>query len=327
MDFLSQGPPEAVASAVDPLPVASPNDSLDTDSPDVVSPDSADAPDIAGGVTAGKPDGTARRRFRALAGRPTFVISALIVVWWIGAALTWRLFGLDPYGNTGQLLAAPSWAQPFGTDDLGRSVFARVLAGADSALEVGPLGAVLATIIGGALGVIAGYFRGWVDTAAMRIFDVLVVLPPLIFLIVVVGAFGATPPALIVIIGVVFAPGIARIIRAAVLAEMGKKYVTTAKLQGESAVRIMLTELVPNVLPTIIIQATLSLSSAVLMTATLSFLGLGEQPPSPDWGLAINENLDYIESAWWTVIFPALAVASLVVAVQLIADNIKETWS
>jgi peptide/nickel transport system permease protein len=270
--------------------------------------------------------GVRRQRLRALLRRPTFVISALIVVWWAGAAATWHLFGLNPYGNTGQTLAAPSWSQPFGTDDLGRSVFARTLAGGDTALIVGPLGAVLATILGGALGVIAGYFRGWVDTALMRVFDVLVVLPPLIFLIVIVGAFGASPPALIIIIGVVFAPGIARIIRAAVLAEMGKKYVTTARLQGESAVRIMTTELVPNVWPTVIIQATLSLSSAILMTATLSFLGLGQQPPSPDWGLAINQNVAFIETAWWTVIFPALAVATLVVAIQLIADNIKEAW-
>jgi peptide/nickel transport system permease protein len=263
----------------------------------------------------------------ALLRRPTFVVSVLIVAWWVGTAITWRLFGLNPYGNTGQLLAAPSWSQPFGTDDLGRSVFARTLAGGDTALIVGPLGAVLATVLGGALGVIAGYFRGCVDTAFMRVFDVLVVLPPLIFLIVVVGAFGASVPALIVIIGVVFAPGIARIIRAAVLAEMGKKYVTTARIQGESAVRIMAAELVPNVAPTIIIQATLSLASAILMTATLSFLGLGQQPPSPDWGLAINANRAYIESAWWTVVFPAGAVATLVVATHLIADNLKEVWS
>jgi len=266
-------------------------------------------------------------RLRALLRRPTFIISALIVAWWVGAALTWHLFGLNPYTSTGAFNASPSWAQPFGTDYLGRSVFARTLAGADSALAVGPPGAVLATILGSALGVIAGYYRGWVDTALMRVFDVLVVLPPLIFLIVVVGAFGASTPALIVIIGVVFAPGIARIIRAAVLAEMGKKYVTTAKLQGESSPRIMMTELVPNVLPTIIIQATLSLSAAILMTATLSFLGLGFQPPSPDWGLTISGNLGYLESAWWTVLAPAFAVASLVVATQLIADNIKEVSS
>jgi peptide/nickel transport system permease protein len=255
------------------------------------------------------------------------VVSALIVLWWAGAAATWRLFGLDPFGNTGHINSPPGWHQLLGTDSLGRSVFARTLAGADTALAVGVLGTLLATVLGSTLGVVAGYFRGWVDTAFMRLFDVLIVLPPLIFLIVVVGAFGASTPALIVIIGVVFAPGIARIIRAATLAEMGKKYVTTAQVQGESAVRIMTRELVPNVLPTIVIQATLSLAAAILMTATLSFLGLGAQPPSPDWGLAINQNRVYLESAWWTAVFPALAVGSLVVATQLIADTIKEVWS
>jgi peptide/nickel transport system permease protein len=321
MDSLSQGPPEAVTALTAGETAAGLAGDLVGDLA------TGGAALDSGGERWTARDGAGQRRVRALLRRPTFVISALIVVFWVVAALGWHLFGLDPYGNSGQALAAPSWSQPFGTDNLGRSVFARTLAGADSALAVGPLGAILATLLGSALGVIAGYYRGWVDTALMRLFDVLVVLPPLIFLIVVVGAFGASVPALIVIIGVVFAPGIARIIRAAVLAEMGKKYVTTARLQGESALRIMATELVPNVLPTIIIQATLSLASAILMTATLSFLGLGQQPPSPDWGLAINQNLDFIETAWWTVIFPALAVASLVVAVQLIADNIKETWS
>jgi peptide/nickel transport system permease protein len=268
----------------------------------------------------------ARRRARALLLRPTFVISALIVLGWLLAATTWKLFGLNPYVSTGKMLAAPSLTHWFGTDYLGRSVFARTLAGSDTALLVGPLGSALATLLGGALGVIAGYYRGWVDTALMRVFDVLVVLPPLIFLIVLVSAFGASPVALILIIGFVFAPGIARIVRAAILAEMGKSYVTTARTQGESSVRIMARELVPNVMPVIIIQFTLSLASAILMTAALSFLGLGQQPPSPDWGLAINTNLAYVETAWWSVLFPALAVASLVVAVQLIADNLKEVY-
>jgi peptide/nickel transport system permease protein len=311
MDFLSQGLPETVTAQTGPAAAA-------------VTADAALGAER-GTMTAAPTTG--RRRLAALLHRPTFVLSVLIVAWWVGAAATWHLFGLDPYANTGKLLASPGWSQPFGTDSLGRSVFARTMAGGDTALVVGPLGAVLATVLGSALGVIAGFFRGWVDTAFMRVFDVLVVLPPLIFLIVIVGAFGASPPALIIIIGVVFAPGIARIIRAAVLAEMGKKYVTTARLQGESAVRIMAAELVPNVLPTVVIQATLSLSSAILMTATLSFLGLGQQPPSPDWGLQINQNVAYVETGWWTVVFPALAVATLVVAIQLIADNIKETWA
>lgn len=265
-----------------------------------------------------------RARLTALLRRPTFVISAAILSFWILAAIFWHTVGLDPYANSGKLLAAPTWSAPFGTDNLGRSVFARTLAGADRALLIGPLGSILATLIGTALGVAAGYFRGLVDTALTRVFDVLVVLPPIIFLIVLVTAFGSGTTALIVCIGAVFAPGIARIIRAAVLAEMGKGYVTSAQLQGESRLRIMALELVPNVFPTVLIQVTLSLAAAILMTATLSFLGLGAQPPSPDWGLQISDNLGYIQQQWWTVLFPALAVASLVVAAQLIADNVKE---
>lgn len=277
-------------------------------------------------LVTGRPPQPARRRIAALLRRPTFVVSALVALWWVGAAVLWPVFGLDPSGNSGAALAPPGLAHPFGTDALGRSILARTLAGADSALLVGPLGSILATALGSALGLVAGYFRGWVDTALMRVFDVLVVLPPLIFLIVIAGAFGTSTPALILIVGVVFAPGIARIIRAAVLAEMGKHYVTSAQLQGERHWRIMLGELVPNVLPTIIIQATLSLAAAIFVTASLSFLGLGAQPPSPDWGLQINENRIYLQSAPWTVFFPAFAVASLVVAVHLIADNIKEVW-
>ena len=267
------------------------------------------------------------RRLLALLRRPTFVISAVIVLWWVLAAIFWHVLGFNPNALGAKTLAAPSWSDPFGTDELGRSVLARAMAGGDTALVIGPLGAILATALGGALGVIAGYFRGIVDTILMRIFDVLVVLPPIILLIVLVTGFGASTPSLIICIGVVFAPGIARIIRAAVLGEMGKGYVTSAKLQGESALRVMARELVPNIWPTLLIQITLSLASAILMTATLSFLGLGAQPPSSDWGLSISSNLGDIQIAWWTVLFPALAVASVVVSVQLIADNIKEVTS
>jgi peptide/nickel transport system permease protein len=274
--------------------------------------------------TGGHVPGQWRTRLKALIRRPTFVLSAAILVFWVLAAIFWRSVGLDPYGNTGALFAAPSLSRPFGTDELGRSVFARTLAGADRALLIGVLGSVLATLLGSALGVISGYFRGWVDTALTRGFDVLVVLPPIIFLIVLVTAFGSSTVSLILCIGVVFAPGIARIIRAAVLAEMEKGYVASARLQGESRGRIMARELVPNVWPTILIQITLSLAAAILMTATLSFLGLGAQPPSPDWGLQINDHMAYLQQQWWTVLFPALAVASLVVSVQLIADNVRE---
>ncbi|KHK96709.1 peptide ABC transporter permease [Microbacterium mangrovi] len=266
----------------------------------------------------------AARRVALLLRRPTFVLSAVVLAVWVFGALTWPLFGLDPFGRAGANLAPPSLAHLFGTDYLGRDVFARVVAGAGSALLVGPIGAVLATVLGSAVGLLCGYYRGPVDAAFMRLFDVLVVLPPLIVIVVLVGAFGVGTPALILIVALVFAPGIARIIRAATLAELGKSYVISARLQGESGPAIIVREILPNVFPTVLIQATLSLAAAIFMTASLSFLGLGSQPPSPDWGLSISDNRIYIQSAWWTVVFPALAVASVITATHLLADNIKE---
>jgi peptide/nickel transport system permease protein len=264
------------------------------------------------------------RPLRTLLRRPSFTVPALILVFWLGLALGWEAFGLEPYARTGALLSGPSAGHPLGTDSLGRDVFARVAAGARPALVIGLLGSALATTLGGGLGLLAGYFRGWVDLILMRVFDVLLALPALILLVVLVGAFGVSTPALVAVVALVFAPGIARIVRASVLVETGKTYLTTARLQGESHRRLITRELLPNVLPAIVIQAVLSIGAAIFISASLSFLGLGSQPPSADWGLAINENRVFLQTAWWTVTFPALGVASVVVSANLIADNLRE---
>ncbi len=266
------------------------------------------------------------RRWRALLARPSFTVSAVIVLFWVLAAIGWRLVGLDPFGDTGAALAPPSAAHWFGTDRIGRDVFARVLAGAEPALQVGPLGAALATVLGATLGLVAGYHRGWVDQALMRVFDVFLTLPTLIFLLVIVGAFGGSPLTIVLAVGVLFAPGIARIVRVAVLVEMGKQYVPSVRLQGERPGRLIVRELLPNVWPQILVQATLSIAGAIFISSSLSFLGLASAPPSPDWGLAVNENRAYLQTAWWTLAFPTLAIASLVVSLNLIADNLKEVF-
>jgi len=260
----------------------------------------------------------------ALLRRPTFTVPAAVIVWWVVVAIAWRWLGLDPFGDTGTKLAPPSPEHWFGTDRIGRDVFARVLAGAESALLIGPLGTFVATLLGTALGLVAGYRRGWVDQLFMRTFDVFLALPTLIFLLVIVGAFGSSPLVLAAAIGVLFAPGIARIIRAEVLVEMGKDYVTSARVQGERARWILARELLPNVWPQVAVQAALSIGGAVFVASSLSFLGLAAAPPSPDWGLAVNENRAYLQGAWWTLVFPTLAIASLVVSVNLVADNLKE---
>lgn len=268
----------------------------------------------------------ARRGIRRLLARPTFVASVVVVAFWVFAAIAWRALGLDPFADTGVRLAPPSPEHLFGTDRIGRDVFARVLAGAEPALQIGPAGTIIATLLGSALGLVAGYFRGATDTVLMRVFDVFLALPTLIFLLVIVGAFGSSPAVLAFAVGLLFAPGIARIVRAATLAEMGRQYVASARLQRESHARIIFAELVPNLLPLIVVQATLSLGAAIFISSSLSFLGLAAAPPSPDWGLAVNENRAYLQGAWWTLVFPALAIASLVIAVNLIADHLKEVF-
>jgi len=282
----------------------------------------ADRIDLARPVDAAPP--RSRGVWAVLLRRPTFTLSAVVIVWWLFAAIAWRWFGLDPFGDTGVKLAPPSPEHWFGTDRIGRDVFARVLAGAESALLIGPLGTLIATVLGTALGLVAGYRRGWVDQLFMRTFDVFLALPTLIFLLVIVGAFGSSPLVLAAAIGVLFAPGIARIIRAEVLVEMGKDYVTSAQVQGERTGRILARELLPNVWPQVAVQAALSIGGAVFVASSLSFLGLAAAPPSPDWGLAVNENRAYLQGAWWTLVFPTLAIASLVVSVNLVADNLKE---
>ncbi|MBW9095280.1 ABC transporter permease [Microbacterium jejuense] len=282
----------------------------------------ADRIDLARTLDAAPP--RSRGVWALLLRRPTFTLSAVVIVWWVFVAIAWRWLGLDPFADTGVKLAPPGPEHWFGTDRIGRDVFARVLAGAESALLIGPLGTLIATALGTALGLVAGYRRGWVDQLFMRTFDVFLALPTLIFLLVIVGAFGSSPLVLAAAIGVLFAPGIARIIRAEVLVEMGKDYVTSAQVQGERTGRILARELLPNVWPQVAVQAALSIGGAVFVASSLSFLGLAAAPPSPDWGLAVNENRAYLQGAWWTLVFPTLAIASLVVSVNLVADNLKE---
>ncbi|NKZ10813.1 ABC transporter permease [Mycolicibacterium septicum DSM 44393] len=271
-------------------------------------------------------DGTeASPRWRELLRRPTFVISAGILVFWISAAIGWRWI-VDPFSNSGTKFGQPSVDHPFGTDFYGRDVLARVLAGAEPAMLVGPAGAVLAAVAATLLGLTSGYFRGPFDALMMRVFDVFLVLPPIIMLIVVVSAVGASPPAMIVIVAIVYTPTIARIIRAAVLTQRDKPYVAAARLQGEGRRRIMVTEILPNILPTVVVQAVLNLGYAIFVISSLSFLGLAAQPPSPDWGLAISDNRLYLQTAWWTLAFPAASLASVVISVMLFADNLKEVY-
>ena len=253
-------------------------------------------------------------------------VGGLIVVFWIVCAIAGAHgFVHDPYAaDPLNALLPPSADHWFGTDVLGRDVFARVIAGARDILIIAPLATLLGTVLGTLLGLAMGYWQGWLDDLLGRVIDAALALPLVIVSLFVLAAAGSSSLAVIIVIGLVFAPIIARTVRAAALGEVHLDYVAAARLRGEHALAIMLVEILPNVLGPILVEATVRLGYAIFTVATLSFLGFGIQPPSPDWGLAIAENYPLIAGgAWWTVVFDALATASLVIGVNLVADAVR----
>lgn len=275
---------------------------------------------------------TRRERHRdlahALLRSKTFVVGAAFLVFWILDALLWRVVvphdpsAVDPAAT----LRGPSRAHLFGTDDLGRDVFSRVLAGASSVLTVA-FAATLLGIIGGiAVGLVTGYHRGLVDNVVMRVIDATLAFPLIIIAIMVLAVLGRSVVNVIFVIGIVFTPVVSRTVRSAVLVEREREYVAAAKLRGESRLYIMAAEVLPNITGPIAVEATIRLGYAIFTVATLSFLGFGLQPPSPDWGLTVANGRAFLQIAPWIVLFPALALATLVVAVNLVADGLSQVF-
>ena len=269
----------------------------------------------------------AQTRWRLLLRRPTFLVGAGILLFWVVCAIFGHLF--VPFNPLAQQLlstnAAPSASHWFGTDPLGRDVLSRVIVGARDILVLTPLATVLGTILGTALGLAIRYLGGAIDLIAGRIVEAVLALPAVIIAFLFIVALGASTTTLIIVIGFIFTPLIARTVLAAVLTERNLDYLSAARLLGENPVRIMFGEILPNVLPTILVEFTVRLGYAVFAVATLSFLGFGVQPPTPDWGADISANYSGLPAGfWWQTLFTALAIASLVTAVNLITDSIEQ---
>jgi peptide/nickel transport system permease protein len=268
-----------------------------------------------------------RETLRALLHSRVFVVGNLIVLFWVFWAIAGgRLTPYDPLAQSAHTLARPNGTYWFGTDTLGRDVFSRVLAGASSVLVIAPLATLFGLIAGTIIGLITGYFRGIVDDSVSRIIDAVLALPLIMIAVTARAALGLSNVTLIVVIGIIFTPLVARTVRAAVLQERDLDYVPAARLRGEKPPYIMFAEILPNIMQPIVVEGTVRLGYAIFAVAGLTFLGLGVQPPSPDWALQISENYGLLTggSYWWTVLFPALAVASLVVGVNLIADGLRQ---
>ena len=271
-----------------------------------------------------------QRRYlvKALLRSPTFMVGLIIVLIWVFMGLFSTYFTQSPTDvDVTAILQAPSAAHWFGADDLGRDVFARTMAGARTVLVIAPLATILALLWGGIIGLVAGFYRGFTDEIIMRLVDVLLALPIIITSILILSLLGKSLAIVIVVIGALFTPVVSRTIRAAVIGEREREYVMAARLRGERSAFVMAREILPNITQPIIVEGTIRLGYAVFTAATLSFLGFGLAPPSPDWGLTIATERIFLQIAPWTVLFPAAALASLVVGVNLITDGLSRVFS
>ncbi|MBX9456511.1 MAG: ABC transporter permease [Rhizobium sp.] len=256
----------------------------------------------------------------------TFLVGAVIVLFWVGCAIFGpSLVPHDPFADDMlNSLMPPSASNWFGTDQLGRDVFSRVIAGARDILTIAPLATLLSTVLGAALGLTMGYFGGIIDEVVSRIVDAVLALPTVIVALLALTALGTSNMTVLFVIGFSYTPIIARTVRASVIAERDLDYVAAAELRRENRLYIMFIEILPNVMGPILVEATVRLGYSIFTVATLSFIGFGIQPPSPDWGLSISQNYGMITGGfWWTVLFDSLAIASLVIGVNLMADGIQ----
>ncbi|MBN1317145.1 MAG: ABC transporter permease [Anaerolineales bacterium] len=235
---------------------------------------------------------------------------------------------LAPVGPIDQdydhLLEPPSKAYIFGTDDLGRDVFSRVLYGGRESLRVALLAISIAAGGGIIFGLLSGYFGNWIDTIIMRVVDVLLAFPSILFLLSIVAALGPNLSTVLIALGIAAIPSMTRLVRGSVLATKNKEYITSARIVGATDIRIMFVHILPNILATMIIYSTLGLGSAIMITAGLSYIGLGAQPPSPEWGAMLNYGRSHIRTAWWLSAFPGLAIFLSMLFINLLGDGLRD---
>jgi peptide/nickel transport system permease protein len=229
----------------------------------------------------------------------------------------------DPLAQNATSFVPPSWGHFFGTDELGRDVFSRVLYGARLSIPLALLLVTLALLIGGTLGAIAGYYGGIVDGFVMRSADLVFAFPAIILAMVVTAALGPTVRNAVLALVIVSWPSYARVVRGLVLSVGQAEYVQSARLLGKSARRTLVRDILPNVFGPVLVLATLDLGNAVLLLSGLSFLGLGAQPPQPEWGAGVAEGTQYFQY-WWIGTFPGLAIFTVVLAFNFLGDSLRD---
>ncbi len=216
------------------------------------------------------------------------------------------------------------WEFLLGTDAVGRDILSRLLFGARYSLFIGIVVTTIALVAGIFVGVLAGYFRGWLDTVIMRLMDIILAFPSLLLALTLVAVLGPGLDNAMIAIALVYQPHFVRLTRAAVMTEKSRDYVVAARVAGAGPIRLMFRTILPNCMAPLIVQATLSFSNAILDAAALGFLGMGAQPPTPEWGTILAEAREFILRAWWVVTLPGIAILVTVLAINLVGDGLRD---
>ncbi|HVO38599.1 MAG TPA: ABC transporter permease [Spirochaetia bacterium] len=262
--------------------------------------------------------GRLRRNPAALCGTVIFLLFLLTAI-----------FGtlIAPYSFEAQSVARlkpPNTAHLFGTDQYGRDIFSRILVGSRSIFLLSGVGTLIAAFIGVTIGLFSGFYGRFWDEALMRVLDVLLSFPPLLFALLLLATVGPSPLNLLLVISVLYVPMLARLARSMILDLRTREFIEAARVRGERDLVILFGEILPNALGPILVEMSVRFSYSIFLVASLGFLGLGVQPPSPDWGLQINEARSYFSTAPWILLFPAGAISLLVVATNLMTDGLRQ---
>ncbi|NJN18745.1 MAG: ABC transporter permease [Oscillochloris sp.] len=262
---------------------------------------------------------------RTLFARPASAVGTLLVLAFALLALIGPL--VAPYSATEQIFAdarqSPSATHWFGTDRLGRDVFSRVVIGTRDIFTLAGAGTLTAVFLGTIIGLASGFRGGWVDELTFRAFDGLLAIPALLLALLLLGTVGPSRESVLLVIVVVYTPIVARVVRSVVLGLKSRGFVEAARVRGESTSYVLFREILPSVLPALAVEAALRFSYAIFLVSSLGFLGIGVQPPSPDWGLMVAEARDFVSLTPWALYFPVATIATLVIGVNLMADGLR----
>jgi peptide/nickel transport system permease protein len=258
--------------------------------------------------------------------RPVALVGITVFVIFLLMAVFGPLFA--PYSYHQQHIAdrlrGPTWSHLFGTDQFGRDILSRIIYGARGVFLLGGTGTLIAALVGTTWGLVTGYFGGWLDEIGMRILDVILSIPSLLLALVLLATLGPSNRNLVLVVALLYVPPIARVVRSMVLELKTKEFVEAAKVRGERHAYILFREILPNSLGPLLVEVSMRFSYSIFLVASLGFLGLGVQPPSPDWGLQINEARNFFSMAPWLLLFPAGAISLLVVSTSLMSDGLRQ---